>query len=177
MRPFQLSAVLVSAAMLLSGCYLGRSSVDQSEFEHTYSSAEVCEVSAIPMVAETVVSTLFLTVAVFGGVGLLGSSGGPHSVEDGMAQSFFAVVLVPIALIGGLLAADASAGKEALTDCAEAKEEWGIMKKMEAPRKRELKAPQPPVPAPQPPAPAPQPPEKAEEQPTPAPDSAAETPR
>lgn len=177
MRPLQLSAVLVSAAMLLSGCYLGRGSVDRSDFEHTYRRAGVCEVSAIPIVAETVVSTFFLTVAVVGGVGLLGSSVGPHSIEDGMADSFLAVVLVPIALIGGLLAADASAGKDALTDCAEAKEEWGIMKKMEAPRKRELKAPQPPSTAPQPPAPAPQPPEKAEEQPTPAPDSAAETPR
>ena len=128
MKPFQLSAVLVSAGILLSGCYLGRDSVDRSDFEHTYSRAEVCEVSAIPMVAETVVSTFFLTVAV---AGFAASTRGPHSLEDAMGSA----ILVPVAALIALpFAADAVAGAFAVSDCADAKEEWGIMKKMEAPR-------------------------------------------
>jgi hypothetical protein len=161
MRPFQLSALLVSAAMLLSGCYLGRSSVDRSDFDHTYSRAEVCEVSAIPMVAETVVSTFFLTVAV---VGFASSNRGPQSIEDAIGNAFLRGIVAPgAALIALPFAADAVAGAFAVSDCSDAKEEWEIMKKMEAQRKREWRAPQPP--------------EKAEEQPTPAPDPTAETPR
>jgi hypothetical protein len=127
MRPFQLSALLVSAGILLSGCYLGRDSVDRSQPNRVWSEDHVCNVSSAPMVVETVVSALFLTVTLVGVLGLLGSTGQSHSVEDGMAQSFLAVVLVPIALTGGLLAADASAGKDALTDCAEAQAEWRII--------------------------------------------------
>jgi len=79
------------------------------------------------MVVETVVSAVFLTVTAVGVLGLLGSIGQPQSVQNGMAQGFLAVVIVPIGLTGGLLAADASAGKDAFTDCAEAQAEWRII--------------------------------------------------
>ncbi len=128
MRLYQLSAVLVSTGILLSGCYLGRPAVDRSDFEHTYRRADVCEVSAIPMVAEAVVSTLLWTVAV---AGFAAWNHGPQSIEDGIGSA----ILVPVAALIALpVAADAVAGAFAVSDCADAKEEWGIMKKMEAPR-------------------------------------------
>jgi len=126
MRPFQLSALLVSAGMLLSGCYLGRSSVDRSDFDHAYSRAEVCEVSAIPMVAETVVSTFFLTVAV---VGFASSNRGPQPIEHAMGNAFLRGIVAPgAALIALPFAADAVAGAFAVSDCSDAKEEWEIMR-------------------------------------------------
>ena len=167
MRPFQLSAVLVSAAMLLSGCYVFRGTVDRSQLAHVRSEDEVCHVSSLPMVGDSLLSAFFFTItlaALSAGQSMEGMILGP------------AISLGSLSL-GGLFAADAVSGSNAERDCSDAKKEWRNMNAGHAPQPMKPVAPQPPVPAPQPPESAPQPPEKAEEQPTPAPDSAAETPR
>ena len=167
MRPFQLSAVLVSAGILLSGCYVFRGTVDRSQLARIPSEDKVCHVSSLPMVGDSLLSAFFFTItlaALSAGQSMEGMILGP------------AISLGSLSL-GGLFAADAVSGSNAERDCSDAKKEWRNMNAGHAPQPMKPVAPQPPVPAPQPPESAPQPPEKAEEQPTPAPDSAAETPR
>ena len=77
MRTYQLSALLVSTGILLSGCYLGRPFVDRSQFERAGTEAQVCEVSRSPLAADAVVSALSLAVALVSipiNIGLQGSS-------------------------------------------------------------------------------------------------------
>jgi len=157
MRPFQLSAVLVSAGMLLSGCFVIRPSVDLAAITHAQSEEEVCDVSILAIAGEALASALLLrfTLAV--------------SDEPGVALFPGAFTL--------FFAADALMGLDAEQDCSEARAVWRRAKRAEAQRQQELTPPQPPETAPQPPETAPQPPAKEEEQPTSAPDLAAEVPR
>lgn len=125
MRPFQLSAVLVSAGILLSGCYVFRGTVDRSASNRIWSEDHVCNVSRAPMVVETVVSTFFLTVAV---VGFAASTGGSHSAADVMGNAFLRGMVAPgAALIALPFGADAVAGSFAVSDCADAKAEWRVI--------------------------------------------------
>ena len=163
MRPFQLSTVLVSTGILLSGCYLGRPAVDRSDFEHTYRRADVCEVSALPIAGDVLGALLALPVGVF-----LFADSLALSIMGGGGGGGGGILLGALAMTG-FFVADAVAGVSAVSDCSDAKEEWGIMKKMEAQRKQELTVPQPPGTAPQSPASAPQQPAKEEVNPTPPP--------
>ena len=125
MRLYQLSALLVSTGISLSGCYLGRSSVDRSQSTRAWSEDHVCNVSSAPMVVEAVVSALVLTVAV---VGLAASNRGPQPIEDAMGNAFLRGIVAPgAALIALPFAADAVAGAFAVSDCAEAQAEWRII--------------------------------------------------
>ena len=142
MRPFQLSAVLVSAAMLLSGCYVFRGTVDRSQLAHVRSEDEVCHVSSLPMVGDSLLSAFFFTItlaALSAGQSMEGMILGP------------AISLGSLSL-GGLFAADAVSGSNAERDCSDAKEEWRNMKAGHAPHPMKPVAPQPPVTEPQPPA-------------------------
>ena len=117
MRPFQLSAVLVSAAMLLSGCYVFRGPVDRSRIELAATEDEVCHVSGLPIFGEVAVTVYYLSV------------------------TFFAVMfsaprseIVKPALISGLFAADAVAGFYAVGDCSGARGEWlGMLNRYDQP--------------------------------------------
>ncbi len=170
MRLYQLSALLVSAAMLLSGCYLGRPSVDRSHLERAGTEAQVCEVSSTPLAADAVVSALSLAVALVSipmNISLQHESG---------SNSVAGLILGPVweltwstGIIGGVFAADAVAGAFVVRDCEAAQEEWRIMRKLEAQRKQELTAPQPPSTAPQPPSTVPQHPVNQRRHPTPLP--------
>ena len=99
MRPFQLSAVLVSAAMLLSGCYLGRGFVDRSRVERAYSADEVCHVSSLPIFGDVVVTVASISV----------------TFVDVLFSAPMSELVAP-ALLSGLFAADAVAGGEAVSE-------------------------------------------------------------
>ncbi len=135
MRPFQLSAVLVSAGMLLSGCYLGRPSVDRSQIRSAATVDEVCHVSGVPLAAEAVlaVASVPMTYLVYLFQGLSQRSG------DGGA-----LFLVPLAL-GAFFAADALAGDSAEEECSDARAEWRIMKMREQRQPSAWDLPQPPA--------------------------------
>ena len=169
MRLYQLSAVLVSAAMLLSGCYLGRPFVDRSHLERAGTEAQVCEVSRSPLAADAVVSALSLAVALVSipmNISLQQESG--SNSEAGRILGPVWELTWSTGIIGGVFAADAVAGAFAVSDCSDAKQEWRIMKKMEAQRKQELTVPQPPEwGAPQPPSTEPQHPVNRRRLPTP----------
>ncbi len=121
MRPFQLSAVLVSAAMLLSGCYVFRGSVDRSRIERAYTEDEVCHVSGVPMVGDVVVTVASLSITL-----LYVLFSAPRSE------------LVAPTLLTGLFAADAVAGLYAVRDCSEARGEWlGMQNRYHRPRLEE----------------------------------------
>ncbi len=125
MKPFQLSAVLVSTGMLLSGCYVFRGTVDRSQSNRVWSEDHVCNVSRAPMVVETVVSTFFLTVAV---VGFAASTGEPHSFDAAMGNEILRGIVAPgAALIALPFGADAVAGSFAVSDCEDAKAEWRVI--------------------------------------------------
>ena len=159
MRPFQLSAVLVSTGILLSGCYLGRSSVDRSSLARARTEEEVCHVRRLPIAGDVVGALLSVPVGV---VLMLGSAFTHH--RDGGDEGGF---LTGALAMTGLFAADAVAGAFAVSDCSDAKQEWRIMKKLEAQRKQELTAPQLPETAPQPPSTVPQHPVNQRRHPTP----------
>ena len=108
MRPFQLSAVLVSAAMLLSGCYLGR---DRDRLEQEWSRANNCRVSGGVIAAETVVAALSMAAGVFA-----------WNVTDRSSAPVGAVI--PFAAFTGLFGADAMAGYSTAKGCAEARASW-----------------------------------------------------
>ena len=168
MRPFQLSAVLVSAAMLLSGCYLGRLAVDRSHLERAGTEAQVCEVSRSPLAADAVVSALSLAVALVSipmNISLQQESG--SNSEAGLVSGPAWGLTWSTGIIGGVFAADAVAGAFVVRDCEAAQEEWRTMKKMEAQRQQELMAPQLPETAPQPPSTVPQHPVNQRRLPTP----------
>ena len=110
MRPFQLSAVLVSAAMLLSGCYLGR---DRDRLEQEWSRAKNCPVSGGVIAAETVVAALSMVVGVF-----------EWQMTDSVGSP--AGAMIPFAALTGLFGADAMAGYSAAKGCAEARASWGF---------------------------------------------------
>ena len=133
MRPFQLSAVLVSAGILLSGCYLGRPSVDRSKIASAASVDEVCHVSGVPIAAESVLAAASIPVALLGYlyVSLTMSS-----------RRSYGPVLIPLAL-GGFFAADAMAGGRAEEECSDARAEWRIMKVREQRQAPASPAPQP----------------------------------
>ena len=161
MRPFQLSAVLVSAAMLLSGCFVIRPSVDLAAITHAHSEEEVCDVSILAIAGEALASALLFRFTL-------------ANVRRWESDKAFLVSDEPgVALFPGafslFFAADALMGLGAEQDCSEARAVWRRVKRAEAQRKQELTVPQPPATPPQP--------AKEEEQPTPAPDSAAATPR
>jgi hypothetical protein len=151
MRPFQLSAVLVSAAMLLSGCYLGRGSFDRSRLERAETEDEACHVSGVPIVGDVVLAAASVPAALF----TIFFQAISHS--DSTAGLFF----VPLGL-GALFLADGIAGYAAVRECSEVRGEWRSMKAGHAPQPMKPVAPQPPAwGAPQPSEPIPsQPPEK-----------------
>ena len=121
MRPFQLSAVLVSAGMLLSGCYLGRGSFDRSRIERAYSADEVCHVSSLPIFGDVVVTVASLSVTF---LYVMFSAPRPEIVKP--------------ALLSGLFAADAVAGYYAVTECSDARGEWrGMQNRYHRPRLEE----------------------------------------
>ena len=163
MRLYQLSAVLVSTGILLSGCYLGRPSVDRSDFEHTSSRAQVCEVSALPIAGDVLGALLALPVGVF-----LFADSLALSIMGGGGGGGGGILLGALAMTG-FFAADAVAGAFVVRDCKAAQEEWGIMRKLEAQRKQELTAPHLPETAPQPPSTVPQHPVNQRRHPTPLP--------
>ena len=167
MRTYQLSAVLVSAAMLLSGCYLGRPPVDRSRLERAESAAQVCDVSSAPLAADAAVAMLSLAAA------LVSIPMNMAFQQESGSNSEAGLILGPVwsltwsmGITGGLFAADTVAGVFAVRDCEAAQEEWRTMKKMEAQRQQELTAPQPPATAPQPPATVPQHPVNQRRHPT-----------
>ena len=133
MRPFQLSAVLVSTGILLSGCYLGRPSVDRSKIRYAATVDEVCHVSGVPVAAEAVlaVAAIPMTYLVY-----LFQAVTPSSSPSK------ALFLVPLAL-GGFFAADALAGDSAEEECSDARTEWRIMKMREQRQAPASPAPQP----------------------------------
>ena len=133
MRPFQLSAVLVSAGMLLSGCYLGRPSVDRSQIRSAATVDEVCHVSGVPVAAEAVlaVASVPMTYLVY-----LFQALSQRSGDSG------ALFVVPLAL-GAFFAADALAGDSAEEECSDARTEWRIMKMREQRQAPASPAPQP----------------------------------
>jgi hypothetical protein len=108
MRTYQLSAVLVSAAMLLSGCYLGR---DRGRLEQEWGMANNCRVSGGVIAAETVVAALSMVVGVFA-----------WQVTDRVGPPVGAVI--PFAALTGLFGADAMAGYSMAKGCAEARASW-----------------------------------------------------
>jgi hypothetical protein len=168
MRPFQLSALLVSAGVLLSGCFVIRPSVDLAAITHAQSEEEVCDVSILAIAGEALASALLFRFTL-------------ANVERRESDKAFLVSDEPgVTLFSGafslFFAADALMGLDAEQDCSEARAVWRRAKRAEAQRHQALTAPQPPAPAPQPPEPAPQPPAKEEAQPTPAPDSAEQHP-
>lgn len=168
MRTYELSALLISAGLLLSGCYLGRPSVDRSHLERAGTEAQVCEVSRSPLAVDAVVAELSLAVALISiplNIGLQHVSG--SNSEAGLVSRPFWGFTWSTGIIGGVFAADAVAGAFVVRDCEAAREEWGIMKKMEAKRKQELTAPQFPETAPQPPSTVPQHPVNQRRHPTP----------
>ena len=156
MRPFQLSAVLVSAGILLSGCYVFRGTVDRSQLARIPSEDEVCHVSEVPQIGDSLLSAFFFTItlaALSAGQSMEGMILGP------------AISLGSLSL-GGLFAADAVSGSNAERDCSDAKEEWRNMKAGHAPQPPASVAPQPPAwGTPQPPWGAPQPSEPIPSQP------------
>ncbi len=156
MRPFQLSAVLVSTGILLSGCYVFRGTVDRSQLARIPSEDEVCHVSEVPQIGDSLLSAFFFTItlaALSAGQSMEGMTLGP------------AISLGSLSL-GGLFAADAVSGSNAERDCSDAKEEWRNMKAGHAPQPPASVAPQPPAwGTPQPPWGAPQPSEPIPSQP------------
>ena len=121
MRPFQLSAVLVSAAMLLSGCYVFRGTVDRSQLAHVRSEDEVCHVSSLPIFGDVVVTVASLSVTFLY-----------------VMFSFPRPEIVKPALLSGLFAADAVAGYYAVTECSDARGEWrGMQNRYHRPRLEE----------------------------------------
>ncbi len=156
MRPFQLSAVLVSTGILLSGCYVFRGTVDRSQLARIPSEDEVCHVSEVPQIGDSLLSAFFFTItlaALSAGQSMEGMILGP------------AISLGSLSL-GGLFAADAVSGSNAERDCSDAKEEWRNMKAGHAPQPPASVAPQPPAwGTPQPPWGAPQPSEPIPSQP------------
>ena len=179
MRSFQLSAVLVSTGILLSGCYLGRPSVDRSRLERAESAAQVCDVSSAPLAADATVAILSLAVA------LVSIPMNMAFQQESGSNSEAGLILGPVSgltwsagIIGGVFAADAVAGAFVVRDCKAAQEEWGIMKKMEAQRKQDLTVPQPPATVvPQPPATVLQPPATVPQPPVTAPQPPATVPQ
>jgi hypothetical protein len=113
MRPFQLSAVLVSAAMLLSGCYLGRGSVKRSETAREGRYIKNCPLSGAPILADVVVSALSLAASVSQGTSYITWNGEPS-----------AMLMLGTLTMSGLFAADAVAGYTQTLDCAEATADW-----------------------------------------------------
>ena len=116
MRPFQLSAVLVSTVMFLSGCYLGRGSVDRSETAHDWRYIKDCPLSGAPILADVVVSALSLAASVSQGTSYLTWNGEPSGM----------LILGTLAM-SGFFAADAVAGYTQTLDCAEATADWRSM--------------------------------------------------
>ena len=178
MRPLQLSALLVSAAMLLPGCYLGRPPVDRSRLERAESAAQVCDVSSAPLAADAAVAMLSLAAA------LVSIPMNMSFQQESGSNSEAGLILGPVwsltwsmGITGGLFAADTVAGVFAVRDCEAAQEEWRTMKKMEAQRQQELTATQPPVTAPQPPATVLQPPATVPQPPVTAPQPPATVPQ
>jgi len=137
MRSFQLSAVLVSTGILLSGCYLGRPSVDRSKIASAASVDEVCHVSSVPIAAEAVLALAAIPATLLGFLYASLTMSSHHSYGYGP-------VLVPLAL-GGFFAADATAGRRAEEDCDDARAEWRIMKMREQRQAPASPAPQPPA--------------------------------
>ena len=109
MRPFQLSALLVSTAMLISGCYLGRGSVDRSDAARGGRSIKDCPLSGAPILADVVVSALSLAASVSQGTSYLTWNGEPSGM-----------LILGTLTMSGLFAADAAAGYTQTLDCAEA---------------------------------------------------------
>ena len=170
MRLYQLSALLVSTGILLSGCYLGRLAVDRSHLERAGTEAQVCEVRRSPLAADAVVSALSLAVALVSipmNISLQQESG--SNSEAGLILGPVWELTWSTGIIGGVFAADAVAGAFIVRDCEAAQEEWGIMRKLEAQRKQELTVPQLPETAPQPPSTVPQHPVNQRRHPTPLP--------
>ena len=169
MRPFQLSALLVSAGVLLSGCFVIRPSVDLAAITHAQSEEEVCDVSILAIAGEALASALLFRFTLANLEGSENDRAFHVSDEPGVALFPGAFSL--------FFAADALMGLGAEQDCSEAQAVWRRVKRAEAQRKQELTDLQPPATPPQPADMAPHPSAPEEEQPTPAPDSAAETPR
>ena len=161
MRPFQLSAVLVSAGVLLSGCFFTRQSVDLDAITHARSEEEVCHVSRLAMAGEGILSLLLFRVTLAN----VGRSGSDEAFVVGHQSS---IALFPGAF-SLFFAADSLMGLGAEQDCAEAQAVWRMLKREETQRQHALTPPQPADAAPHPSAPE-------EAQPTPAPDPAEQNP-
>ena len=117
MRPFQLSAVLVSAGILLSGCYLGRGSFDRSRIERAETEDEVCHVSGVPIVGDVVLAAASVPAAL---VTLL------YGTTPNGSNSPRALFFAPLGL-GALFLADGIAGYAAVRECSEERGEWRSM--------------------------------------------------
>ena len=135
MRLYQLSALLVSTGILLSGCYLGRPSVDRSKIASAASVDEVCHVSGVPIAAESVLAAASIPVALLGYLYVSLTMSSRRSYDP---------VLIPLAL-GGFFAADAMAGGRAEEECSDARAEWRIMKMREQRQPSAWDLPQPPA--------------------------------
>ena len=116
MRPFQLSAVLVSAGCLLSGCYLGRGSFDRSRIERAETEDEVCHVSGVPIVGDVVLAAASVPAALATLI---------YATPMG-SNSPLALFFAPLGL-GALFLADGMAGYAAVRECSEVRGEWRSM--------------------------------------------------
>ena len=143
MRPFQLSALLVSAGVLLSGCFVIRPSVDLAAITHAQSEEEVCDVSILAIAGEALASALLFRFTLANLEGSENDRAFHVSDEPGVALFPGAFSL--------FFAADALMGLGAEQDCSEAQAVWRRVKRAEAQRKQELTDLQPPA---TPPAPA-----------------------
>ena len=108
MRTYQLSAVLVSTGILLSGCYLGR---DRERLEQEWGMANNCRVSGGVIAAETVVAALSMVVGIF-----------EWHATDSVGPPVGAII--PFAALTGLFGADAMAGYSTAKSCSEARASW-----------------------------------------------------